>query len=113
MQLVARPGGAGVPTRVAEHGKEHRELAEQGNTGKGQWRFVSVAGHVVGYLLRGLGFVYRPGRSLPIGTGMHDDACSLGPRFVGWEPVGGHPEIAGMAKIGAEGLPRTTGKIVL
>jgi len=113
MQLVPRPGGAGVPIIVAEHGKEHRELAEQGNTGKGQRRFVSVAGHVIGHLLPGPGLVHLPGHSRAVAAGMQDNACSLEPRFVGWDAVRGHPEIAGVAEIGAEGLLATASQIVL
>src|SRR5262249_10281783 len=36
VQLVPRPGRAGLSVNVAKQGDEHRELAEQGNPGKGQ-----------------------------------------------------------------------------
>jgi hypothetical protein len=35
MQLVPRPGRAGMPIKVAVHGEEAPEMAEQGDTGKG------------------------------------------------------------------------------
>ena len=113
MQLVPRTGRAEVPVKPAEHGKQRRELAEQGGTGKGQRRFVSVAGHVVGHLLPGLGLAHLPAHRLAVGTGTQDDAGRLEPRFVGCGPAGGHPEIAGAAEIGAEGLPGTPGQIML
>ncbi len=113
MQLVPRIRRAGVPIRVAEHAEEHRELAEQGNTGIGQRCFVSVAGHVVGHVLPRLRLVHLPAHSLAVATGLQDNACRLEPRFVGWDPRRGHSEVAGVAEIGAEGLLGTSGQIVL
>ncbi len=72
MQLVPRIRRAGVPIRVAEHAEEHRELAEQGNTGIGQRCFVSVVGHVVGHVLPRLRLVHLPAHSLAVATGLQD-----------------------------------------
>jgi hypothetical protein len=113
MQLVPRPGRAGLPIKLAEHGEEHRELAVQGNTGKGQRRVMSVASHVIRHLSAGLGLVHLPAHSLAVTTGVQNAVCSLDPRFVGWDPVRSHPEIAGVAEIGAERLLGTAGQIVL
>lgn len=46
-------------------------------------------------------------------AGVQDDARILEPCFVRRDPVGGHPEIAGVAEIGAEGLLGTAGQVAL
>src|SRR5215468_9913270 len=104
MQLVPRPGCAGVPIKMAEHREEHRELAEQSDTGKGQWRFVRVAGHVVGHLLPRLGLLHLLERAWAVVAMLQDNTCSLEPRFMGRDSAGGHPDLAGVAEVGAEGL---------
>jgi hypothetical protein len=102
-----------LPIKVAEHCEQHRELVEQGNTGKGQRRSVSVAGRIVGHPLTGCGLIYFPAHSTTVGAGMQDNAGSLEPRFVGWDPVRCHPEIASVAEIGAEGLLGTASQIAV
>jgi hypothetical protein len=78
MQLITRQGRAGASIMSAGQDEEHRELAEQGDTGKGQRHFVSVASHVVGHLLPRLGFSHIPD---PI-RATRDKARRLKPPFV-------------------------------
>lgn len=113
MQVVPSPGRAWAPIRMAEHGEEHGELAKQRNTGKGQWRFVSVECHVISHLLPGLRFVHLPGHSRAVVAGTQDNACRLEPRFVVRDSARDHPEIVSVAKIGAEGLLGAASQIVL
>jgi hypothetical protein len=51
--------------------------------------------------------------SLAVGAGIEDNACRFEPFFVGYDPARGHPELAGVAKIGAEGLLGTAGQVAL
>ena len=113
MQLVPRPGRAGVPAGVAEQAEEHRELAEQGSAGEGQRCLASVAGHVVGDVLPGFGLIHLRAHRLDVGTCVQDDARRLEPLAVVRDPFLAHPDVAGAAEVGAEGLLVAAGQIAL